>query len=176
EPAMKDCQHCGESFKSRKESRFCSRRCARHSRIIDPAQKFLSYIESQKTECWNWTGHIHHTGYGMYRSGGAHRFSYEMANGPIPDGLWVLHKCDNRKCVNPDHLFLGTVQDNVDDMHAKGRAHKATGEASSNARLTTAQVIAIRGDNRIHAEIAKDYDISLSTVSAIKTKRNWVHV
>jgi len=173
---MKDCQHCGKSFKGRRERRFCSLWCARHSRIIEPAQKFLSYIESQGDGCWNWTGHIHHSGYGMYRSDGAHRFSYEKDKGQIPDGLWVLHTCDNRKCVNPAHLFLGTVQDNVDDMHAKGRARKATGEACGNVRLTAAQVIAIREDNRIHAEIAKDYAVALSTVSAIKTKRNWAHV
>jgi hypothetical protein len=112
----------------------------------------------------------------MYRSGLAHRFSYAMANGPILNGLFVLHKCDNRKCVNPAHLFLGTCQDNTDDMIAKGRARRARGEDIGNARLTAAKVIAIRDDKRSHIQIAEEFGISRSAVSAIKTKRNWAHI
>ena len=173
---MKNCQYCAKSFQGRKEGRFCSLLCARHARIVEPSVRFFGYIEDQASDCWNWTGHIHHSGYGMYRSGFAHRFSYAVANGPIPDGLWVLHKCDNRKCVNPSHLFLGTRQDNVDDMMAKGRGNKARGEAASNARLSAFDVIAIRNDMRTQKQIAGDYGIARSTVQAIKAKRNWAHV
>lgn len=78
--------------------------------------------------CWLWEGTLTNTGYGHINRGGAgagnvlvHRFMWEQANGPVPDGLWVLHRCDVRVCCNPDHLFLGTPLDNMRDMHVKGR-------------------------------------------------------
>src|SRR4051794_32506507 len=83
--------------------------------------------------CWEWTAGVFKSGgYGQFnmRVAGkrqpyrAHRISYELAHGPIPSDLCVLHECDNRVCVNPAHLFLGTRGDNCDDMHAKGRARK----------------------------------------------------
>jgi hypothetical protein len=92
--------------------------------------------------CWEWAAALGTKGYGkIQRPGtriteGAHRASYELNIGPIPTGLWVLHKCDNRKCVRPDHLFLGTCQDNIDDMHAKGRG-ALTNLGSTGARSVT---------------------------------------
>lgn len=81
--------------------------------------------------CWEWTAGCFWDGYGNKRWGDsvqrAHRISWQLANGKIPNGLLVLHKCDNRKCVNPAHLFLGTNQDNMDDMKAKGRSKKEKG-------------------------------------------------
>jgi hypothetical protein len=147
-------------------------------RATDPFKQFFAYIEFDAASgCWNWTGGIDKGGYGVYRSRNAHRFIFAHSNGwGIPTGKWVLHRCDNRKCVNPRHLFLGTRQDNVDDMHAKGRARKAKGEEVGNARLTAMDVVAIRQDLRTQSEIAKDYGIARSTVSAIKTKQNWAHV
>ena len=79
--------------------------------------------------CWEWIGAKQKVnGYGVIRINKknelAHRLSYTMNLGPIPEGLWVLHKCDNRGCVNPNHLFLGTRSDNVNDMYKKGRGAK----------------------------------------------------
>lgn len=84
-------------------------------------------------DCWLWTGCKIYNGYGRAKSKGkavfAHRLSYEIYNKEIPKGMLVLHKCDVRNCINPDHLFLGTHQDNYDDMVEKGREVKATGKA-----------------------------------------------
>lgn len=86
--------------------------------------RFWSQVE-KTAGCWNWTGALNTHGYGHIRVHSkwapTHRFSWELSNGLIPDGLSVLHHCDNRRCVRPDHLFLGTALDNVRDMHAKGR-------------------------------------------------------
>src|SRR5574343_1097240 len=94
----------------------------------DPFIRFTrKYVVDPDTDCWNWTASRHRDGYGWFGPGGrgrlilAHRWSYERFVGPVPQGLYVLHRCDNPGCVNPDHLFVGTQQDNVDDCIRKGR-------------------------------------------------------
>jgi hypothetical protein len=109
----------------------------------------------------------------------AHRAAYEMAHGPIPTGLVVCHECDNTKCVNVDHLFLGTQADNVADMMRKGRGNKARGESQWCAKLTEKDVLAIIGrlDNgEGNASIARDYDVTRATIRFIKIGRTWSSV
>jgi hypothetical protein len=117
----------------------------------------------------------------------AHRFSYELANGPIPDGLFVCHKCDNPKCVRPDHLFLGTNQDNVTDMVRKGRhvpnaagINVPRGNNHHWAILTEEQVHEIRkryANERIsYRELGEIYGVSGAAIGEIIRRANWSHV
>ena len=109
---------------------------------IPRLERFLKYVQKTET-CWWWTGGIDKDGYGDFGwsteegSIGAHRASYRLFKGEIPAGLGVLHTCDNRACVNPDHLFLGTGRDNIDDMMAKNRQLK--GENANSSKLTDEQ-------------------------------------
>jgi hypothetical protein len=87
------------------------------------------YIINEHTDCWEWTAAKNNIGYGMFRFSKelmrtAHRVSYEINKGPIPHGMVVCHTCDNPKCVNPDHLWVGTHKDNSRDMTSKGRHGK----------------------------------------------------
>jgi hypothetical protein len=105
----------------------------------------------------------------------AHRLSYEAFVGPITDGLWVLHSCDNTLCCNPDHLFLGTSEDNVNDCKRKNRT--AAGEFNGNAKITTNDVLTIRRMAWVfrlpHKCIADLYGLSASHVYGIVTGRSW---
>jgi hypothetical protein len=141
--------------------------------------------------CWNWTGYRKDKGYGtIHNSDGetkrpvlAHRLSWEIANGPIPDGICVLHRCDNPACVRLDHLFLGTKADNNADMKAKGRAsgNPACGEDAVWAKMTEAQVREMRDKyGSMHrppvSKISADYRIHKMTVWNILTRRTWRHI
>ena len=122
-------------------------------------------------DCWQWLGAISTWGYGLFTVGGkvrhAHRVSWGMHNGTIPDGMMVCHHCDNPPCVRPDHLFLGTAKDNVADMIAKGRrGHMRStrrGETHQAAKLSDAQVAAIRSaaaSGEPHRRIARRFSVS----------------
>jgi hypothetical protein len=147
--------------------------------------------------CWTWIAGHTQAGYGMFHprhgvSIYAHRYSWALVNGPVPDGLLVLHRCDTPPCVNPDHLFLGTDADNHRDKAAKGRAPAGTntwharmperiarGEGHGNSRLTAADVLDIRArlvaGERV-GEIARLYAISHSTISMIGSRKHWSHL
>ena len=103
---------------------------------------------------------------GSRKSIGAHRYAWSLANGPIPDGMFVCHKCDNPPCCNPDHLFIGTHDDNMRDMAKKGRGR--SGVIGATSFLTVDQVASIRADSRSLKEIAADYGIDFRKVSDIK--------
>lgn len=153
--------------------------------------------------CWVWTKSRFVTGYGQmrlkYTKFGTHRLSWFIHNGPIQDGLFVCHKCDNPLCARPDHLFLGTNSENMLDASRKGRAHTggvsgarngrftmpeatARGERSGKAKLTDRQVLEIR--KRLLASkryglvkaLASEYGVSRGTIMAIENRTSWTHI
>jgi hypothetical protein len=154
--------------------------------------RFWSKVEkSDERSCWNWKAGTRN-GYGrLWLDGGiksAHRVAWEFTNGPIPDGLRVLHRCDNPSCCNPAHLFLGTQEDNVADMVSKGRQRSASpgrsggvlspckGTKNGRSKLTTQQIEIIRGRASAGeklARIARDFGVSDTQVRRIHLGHQW---
>lgn len=129
---------------------------------------------SKSSGCWNWIAAKNGDGYGKFWLNGknvhAHRVAFELQNGEIPEGMHVLHRCDNPACVNPEHLFTGTHKENMLDMVKKGRRHKLSNFGIENgmSKLTDTQVDAIKSDSRRVGKIALDFGISHQHVSKIK--------
>lgn len=146
-------------------------------RTLTLEQKLEHYSDRSggPDSCWEWkggiAGRVRDPGYGAIWWRGkqhrAHRLMWIVTNGPIPDGLHCCHKCDNTKCINPAHIFLGTDADNHRDRDAKGRGPLGKPNRRG-ARLTDAQVVAVRQDPRPREKIAADYGISGAHVSNIK--------
>lgn len=136
------------------------------------------------SECIKHPGNISRTtGYGRVwvdqKWQGAHRVAYEEFYGPIPAGMCVLHRCDNRPCVNPEHLFLGTFADNNQDRAKKGRSFHPSGESHPRVKLTAQEVKEIRriagaDPARTKTRLARQYGVSHSCVSDILAGRTWV--
>lgn len=142
-------------------------------------ERFWSKVD--KTDgCWNWTASkFNNSGYGLIKIAGkrrsAHRVSFELFHGAIPSGMLICHRCDNRACVNPDHLFLGTHRDNMDDMVAKDRQPR--GKKNGRARLDEETVVAARyaqlTSGASVATIARSLGVSKSTAHRALTGENW---
>lgn len=149
---------------------------------VSPEKRFWRRVMKTDT-CWLWTGTTIR-GYGSFNKHGyAHRFSWELHNGQILNGLHVLHKCDVRACVRPEHLFLGTNYDNIRDKCAKGRQFKLGpryGVENNASKLTTVQVLEIRkryANNDVSmAVLASDYNIGPTQVGNIINRISWTHV
>lgn len=148
---------------------------------VNPYFRFSSKIRKFKKGCWVWLGRKNHHGYGILdfkrKPIRAHRFSWMIKNGKIPDGKFVLHKCDNRACVNHSHLFLGTAADNSADMKLKGRS--IAGEKHPLRKLNSFQVILMRDIRSRGASlkfIANKFKVGQSTVSQICRFHRWKSV
>lgn len=133
-------------------------------------------------ECWEWTAGKDKDGYGRIGAGGkgapmvrAHRVSWELGNGIVPSGMFVLHRCDNPSCVNLAHLFLGTNADNMADRNRK-RRHSFFGERNPKTKLTPEQVIAIRQAHGKLSDIGDCFGIKKAQVSAIRNGDSWQHL
>jgi hypothetical protein len=138
------------------------------------------YTVNSPSGCWEWTKARSGAGYGQLWDGErvvyVHRLVYEQACGPIPEGMEVCHRCDNPPCRRLDHLFLGTHKQNFEDAAAKGRVGGPPGERCGAAKLTDAQVRAIRADPRTNRVVCVDYGISSRNVSSIRLRQTWRHV
>ncbi len=186
------CQECGKAFHLKpyktatNRGRFCSRDCQHPKRHLSIADRFFDLVGAKtETGCIHWNGPIDKTkGYGSFHATiagkkplGAHRISYELMVGPIPKGLYVLHRCDNRICINPTHLFLGTHLDNIADCNAKGR--QARGEKQGNSKLTTDDIHEIRRrcqNGESQRSIAELFGVRQSAISRIFLRIDWKHI
>jgi hypothetical protein len=134
-------------------------------------------------DCWEWQGQVMANGYGVVFYDGrkrlAHRVMYELTHGPVDNGLFCCHRCDNPRCVNPKHIFLGTHKENMADMDSKGRRRAAKGERQHKAKLTDGEVLEIR---RLYAagvtitEIARRFPVTPASIGAIVHGRTWRHL
>lgn len=151
------------------------------------------YIKRNSKLCWEWTATTMNNGYGHFwynkKLTLAHRVSYQFYIGQIPNGICVLHKCDNRKCVNPNHLFLGTYQDNATDRKNKGRGNIPTGVKNPRTKLSIKQVKEIRKllikqqkilldykNHYTHRAIAEKYNVTTGAIVCIANGKNWKSV
>lgn len=140
----------------------------------------------RKGDCLEWTGKRKATGYGQIQFEGknttTHRMAWAIWKGPIPEGMHVLHKCDNPACCNTDHLFLGTHAENMKDMVTKKRAAcgevlaaPKRGTGNPMCRISEADVAAIRTAEGTNAAIAKRFNVNPATVSNIKNRKTHSH-
>lgn len=156
-----------------------------------PEERFWEKVDVRgENECWEWKGAIDRLGYGNFSSvivnpgtgrlqDKAHRISWILTYGNIPDKICVCHKCDNRKCVNPNHLFLGTQIDNIKDMVQKGRQGGAKGSQNGSSKLKEHQIVEIRQKLETGLSccaIAKEYGVSNQLINRIKQNQCWTHV
>jgi hypothetical protein len=158
--------------------------------LHEAVTRFWSKVQrGAPDECWPWTGtflkgsrpNLRYGNLGLDGGVGsrkyqyrAHRFAWMLANGAIPDGMNVLHRCDNPKCCNPSHLFIGTQRDNIDDQLAKGRWLR--GERAGRAKLTEADVMYIRQSTESDSDLGRRYGVYPTTINAARIGKKWAHL
>lgn len=152
--------------------------------ICEMLEKELRYPIKFSGECWLFTGGAKNGFHGsLYYKGApwqAHRLAFTLVKGPIPEGMKVLHSCDVGRCVNPDHLFLGTQTDNIADMDAKGRSNRPQpGEKNGRALLSESQVLEIRqlyDEGKSPLTLSETYGVSRSIIYKIGKRESWRHL
>ena len=197
---MNTCKTCGTQYHVKPSkvatSKYCSYEC-KYTSGPSLAERFWAKVDKSAgpNGCWIWIASRSSDGYGRIEKSGttvAHRVAWEMANGPIPKGLWVCHKCDNPPCVNPSHLFLGTPKRNAADRHSKGRSAtgddsgartrpdvRPRGESHTSAILTENDVRMIRNRHaagETFAALGREFGVSNVAVRSAVTRKSWAHV
>lgn len=189
--SVRACEQCGRQFTlrrpgSRPNQRFHSLRCYGAWKRAHPkpiALRFWSRVRQTDT-CWLWTGSTNRHGYGYVGVPGyrrpilAHRVAWELTNGLIPRGLLVLHRCDNPPCVRPDHLFIGTHADNMQDAKEKGRTTQ--GQRNAASKLTDERVLLIRRRFAVEditiSALAREYGVGPKHMSNLLKRKIWTHL
>jgi hypothetical protein len=150
--------------------------------IGDDKKRLKANSVETDSGCWEWQRSIK-LGYGVTFLNGkheqAHRASYKLFVGEIPEGLQINHKCHNRACINPDHLYAGTQTENMEDMRRAGRGNKCKGEDNPSSKLKNGEVSEIKvliRNGVTSVEIAKKFDVSEGCINFIKTGKSWRHV
>lgn len=190
-------------YKTQTIARFCGKRCwyewnaknlsafnetrfqwntATEEEKLEQLKKNYESKVVKKDGCWDWNGVKDKDGYGQvpsgyHKQGKAHRISWMLHKGEIPEGLIICHHCDNPKCTNPDHLFLGEKKDNNADKEKKGRGAK--GSKIKTAKLNEESIVLIRKLLKIGVKsrrVAKDFGVSPSQICAINKGKSWKHV
>lgn len=158
----------------------------------DIQKRFWAKVDKSR-ECWEWTGAKNLKGYGRFKINGRtyspHRLVWEWENGPIPEGMFICHHCDNPPCVNLDHLFCGTRSENMLDAASKGRIPGNTknhsvssvqGEKNFFSKLTRRDVFEIRrlasGKQMTYRQMAKRFGVNKSTIGSIVRREKWKHI
>lgn len=182
-PIFRICSHCGNPFSAwpanvkRGRAKFCSVACRQAAQTLHP-EDLWSRLAHLENGCWVWTGHTVPFGYGTLRAEGklhpTHRLAWELTHGPIPDGLCVLHRCDNPPCCNPSHLFLGTHSDNMKDCVSKNRIAK--GESVGRHKLTHEQVVTILTSHKSTKELASYFHVHPNHILRLRARKQWRHV
>lgn len=171
---MKDCSFCGSTFELAHNGQlFCCNEC-----------RFWSKVEKDsESGCWLWLGTKPAFGHGQFRHNGkaiyAHRYAWELKHGSLSDDICILHKCDVPACVNPDHLFTGTREDNLTDMRQKGRGSsppRHLGAKHPQAKLTEDDVREIRSSHETPLALAVRYGIARRTIYNVLNGRIWKHI
>lgn len=157
------CEYCGEPFRRRTSQRHCSDFC-----------RFWSKVD-YRGDCWEWTGSLDSKGYGQIGIAGKLVLCPRFVCDPAP-GMCALHHCDNPKCVRPGHLWEGTRGDNNADRRAKGREPDRRGRRNGRAKLTEAEVLAIRTAPGSFKKLGDTFGVTHTTVRGIKTGRIWRHL
>jgi hypothetical protein len=175
----RNCRYCGNLYVTGFRSLvFC----------CDACRFWIKVKRGRENECWPWVAKsVSPYGYGLFHWGrwklnGAHIFSWELANGPVPKGLCVLHRCDNPPCCNPSHLFIGTRKQNAEDMMKKGRdGHgQMPGELNPNHTLTEQQAIQIiemkLTNRRDYVRAGETFVVGHLAIWRLSTGRSWRHL
>lgn len=171
-------------FQSPHDNRFSWDKSTKEEKLIRMELIFKNHV-IKKNGCWDWRGSIHHSGYPVVKRNKkqirAHRFSWMLAYKQleIRDNKWILHKCDNRKCTNPDHLYAGTPTQNALDREARNPGTKLLGSFHPNAVLNEEKVKKIKYLLSLKVpviEIAKKFHCSSGAIGAIKENKTWKHV
>lgn len=190
----KNCIYCGKEYQrpfseaKRSNMKFCSRSCVTANTNKKNKKQTIelfyknTIVPKNRDECWIWQcgktaryGQIKINGIKV----GVHRFSYEYFNGKIPEGMYICHQCDQPKCVNPKHLFIGSSQDNMDDKIQKGRGKYCKGEKQAGSILSEQQVkeIKLKLKEGVYQRIlSAEYGVSQTTIYKINQGIHWKHV